>query len=402
MPESKDQQIIARLAKAIGQAADYARERLARLVEMESPSGDVELLDALAVELAGGFHATGATSRRVPGPAGDHLVIDAVAGNGEAATASAPADGGALLVLGHYDTVLPRGHYADHPFRVNAGEATGPGAFDMKGGIVALEIALRAVREVGATLAWPLRLVLVSDEELGSPDGAELVRRELDGARAVIGLEPPQPDGGLKTGRRGVARMRVSVTGRAAHAGLDAAKGISAIDELLDQLIRLRTTMPTSRGIGVNVGTIEGGGRANVVSGHAFAEIGLRFATADEEDAVFATFDALESIREGARIEVTRLSHRPAWQAPEHNAFFDHVRDLAASLGQSLTGAPSGGAGDTNLPGSLGLPTLDGFGPRGRGAHSSDEVVELASILDRASLLAALLVSPPPDDVIAS
>lgn len=396
MPEQQDQDIVAGLADAVGQAHDYARERLARLVEMESPSGDVELLDALAVELTGGFHATGATSRRVAGPAGDHLVIDVAAGDGSEGPTTSPAAGEALLVLGHYDTVLPRGHYADHPFRIADGEATGPGAFDMKGGIVALEIALRAMRQVGAALAWPLRLVLVSDEELGSPDGANVVRRELDSARAVIGLEPPQPDGGLKTGRRGVARMRVAVTGRAAHAGLDAAKGRSAIDELVDQLLRLRTAIPDLPGIGVNVGTIEGGGRANVVPGHAAAEIGLRFATAEEEAAVFAAFDALTPVRDGASIEVTRLSHRPAWQAPERNGFFEHVRGLAGSLGQSLTGEPSGGAGDTNLPGSLGLPTLDGFGPRGRGAHSSDEVVVLDSVVERAALLAALLVSPPP------
>src|SRR5262249_47012016 len=152
--------------------------------------------------------------------------------------------GGHILVVGHYDTVWEAGWLASHPFVVRDLVATGPGVLDMKGAIVALELALELLRDSGRALAQPVQVVLVADEEVSSPHGRTAVMDAAAGAAAVVGLEPPHPDGGLKTGRRGVARVRLEVRGREAHAGLAVAGGVSAIDELLDQLVRLRDAPP--------------------------------------------------------------------------------------------------------------------------------------------------------------
>ena len=291
---------------------------------------------------------------------------------------------GQVLVLGHFDTVWPVGRLAVAPFTVDGNVATGPGVFDMKGGLVALLYALRLVR--GRALPRPVRIVLTADEEIGSPDGARVVLAHAAGAAAVYALEPPLPSGALKVGRRGVARVRITVRGREAHAGLDARRGVSAIDELCDHLATLRAP-------NVNVGHIEGGTRSNVIAGHASAELGLRFATPQEEALLFAAIDGLTPLRKGAAIDVEVLSRRPAWEASASRELAEHVQAVAKGLGETIGAAFSPGAGDANLTGALGVPTVDGLGPRGHGAHAPDETVELPSIKARGELLAALLTA---------
>jgi glutamate carboxypeptidase len=291
---------------------------------------------------------------------------------------------GHVLVLGHFDTVWPVGRLAVAPFTVAGDFATGPGVFDMKGGLVALLYALRLLD--GRALPHPVRIVLTADEEIGSPDGARVVLAHADGAVAVYALEPPLPDGTLKVGRRGVARVRIAVRGREAHAGLEVRRGVSAIDELCDQLAALR-------GPNVNVGRIEGGTRANVVAGQASAELGLRFATPQEETELFAALDGLTPIRSGAEISVEVLSRRPAWEPSASRELAGHVQVVAKRLGETIGAAVSPGAGDANLTGATGVPTVDGLGPRGHGAHAPDETVELPSIKARGELLAALLAA---------
>src|SRR5262249_54993786 len=226
----------------------------------------------------------------VPGDAGDH--VRAAFAAGLRAPGPAPGRGGSpsrastrghILVVGHYDTVWEAGWLASHPFVVRDLVATGPGVLDMKGAIVALELALELLRDSGRALAQPVQVVLVADEEGPSPHGGTAVMAAAAGAAAVVGLEPPHPDGGLKTGRRGVARVRLEVRGREAHAGLAVAGGVSAIDELLDQLVRLRDALPRASDLGWNIGRVSGGTRANVVAGRASAEVGLRFATRQTE-----------------------------------------------------------------------------------------------------------------------
>ncbi|MGA5699208.1 M20/M25/M40 family metallo-hydrolase [Peterkaempfera bronchialis] len=381
----------ARLLAAARAREGAMRRRLAELVAKESPSGDAALLDRLAADLAGGLEAAGAKVEQVPGVHGDHLVarLDG--------PPDAPPDGGHLLLLAHHDTVWPAGSLAELPYREHPdGTATGAGVFDMKGSLVVLETALALLADLAVPRARPLVALILSDEEVGSPDGGRLVAEHLDGACAALGLEPPHPDGGLKTARRGSTRVRLEVTGREAHAGLDAAHGISAIDELTDQLLRLRHRIGARPGNAVNVGRISGGTRANVIAGRAEAELGLRFTEADAEREALRLLATLPPYREGARIRTRVLSRRPAWQPGRDRALLDHVRRIGARLGLRLGGAPAGGAGDTNWPGAAGVPTLDGFGPPGGGAHARGEHIHLDGLAPRAALLAAVLALPPP------
>lgn len=361
----------------------WATDTLRRLVELESPSGSVDLLDACRNELIASFGAAGVVLDIVPGPTGDHLV-----------GSWGPLHGAPVVVLGHYDTVWPAGSFGASPFVVDGELATGPGVFDMKGGIVAL---LHAIRSLPAGPLHPVRIVLVADEEVGSPSGAAVVEQECAGAAAVLALESPLAEGTLKVGRRGVARVRLDVTGRAAHAGLDAAAGVSAIDELVDQLGRLRAAAPDSPDFSLNVGRISGGTRANVVAAAASAELGLRFVDDDAETVLRRSIAALTPIRPGATLDTTVLSRRPAWEPTASKALAAHVLAVAGAVGEPrLRTAVSGGAGDANLTGALGIPTVDGLGPRGHGAHAPDETVELPSILQRGELLAALLTRELP------
>ncbi|MFF8770996.1 M20/M25/M40 family metallo-hydrolase [Kitasatospora sp. NPDC015120] len=366
--------------------AGAVRRRCADLARIESPSGDAPRLDALAEELSAGFRATGATVQREPGPAGDHLVLQ-----WDGRDESLPH----LLVVGHHDTVWPAGILADWPVTERDGTLSGPGVVDMKGGLAILEGAFALLADLGQRPHRTVRLVVVSDEEVGSPDGRRLVERQLRGAAAVLGLEPPHPDGRLKTARRGSTRVRLTVTGREAHAGNDAAEGVSAVDELVDQLVAVRGLVSLP-GTELNAGRISGGSRANVVAGRAEAELGLRFATTEAQRRTLDNLARLTALRPGARVRTEVLSSRPAWPERSANPLLRHVRSLAAVLGQQLDGGPAGGAGDTNLPGSRGLPTLDGFGAVGGGAHARHEHIRIDQLAPRIALLAALLAVPLP------
>jgi glutamate carboxypeptidase len=334
-------------------------------------------------ELADGYAATGARVDRVPGDGAEHLLVHW----------PGVADGGHVLLIGHSDTVFAQGTTQQRPFRLapDGDTLTGPGVYDMKGALVAVELAMLLLAGAGTTPRRPVRLVVVSDEEIGSPDGQRVVASAAEGAVAALGLEPPLPDGGLKTGRRGVARVRVSVEGVEAHAGLDAALGVSAVDELVDHLVALRAAVPGPPEGELNVGTVAGGSRANVVAGSARAELGLRFATPAAEAALLGACEALRPIRPGARVRTERLSYRPAWPADPANPLAAELVALARGLGLELTTGPSGGAGDTNVPGAAGVPTVDGLGPYGAGAHAPTEWASLRSLLFRAALLAGYL-----------
>ncbi len=369
------------------EARTAAVGRLRQLVELESPSGDTVRLGRIRDVLADRLRELGGQVDIIPGPAGDHIL-----GRFQGRDAAA----GHLLVVGHYDTVWEAGWLASHPFTVTGGWATGPGVLDMKGAIVALENALALVQADGGELAQDIQVLLVSDEEISSPHSREAVMAAADGAAGVIGIEPPHRDGALKNGRRGVARIRLEVAGREAHAGLAAPDGVSAADELVDQLLRLREALPNTADSGCNVGTLAGGTRANVVAGRASAELGLRFGSQRAEQIAFATLRGLRPIRTGAHVSTAVLASRPVWPADPQCRLVRHVQRQAARLGEQLAARPAHGAGDTNFTGAAGLPTVDGLGPRGSGAHSPDEKTEIDSILRRADLLAALFLAPLP------
>ncbi|MGI5143387.1 MULTISPECIES: M20/M25/M40 family metallo-hydrolase [unclassified Streptomyces] len=377
------------LARTFG---DTVLERWECLVALETPSGDADRAAVFGKELAAGLAATADRVEQPPGPGGDHLVAYWDGRETEGDAGDGPSAGHTLLVA-HSDTVFPAGTVARRPFTLaeDGDTVTGPGVFDMKGSLVAVELAIDLLSHTGATPRRPVRLVVVNDEEIGSPDGSRLVARHAQGAHAVLGLEPPLPGGALKIGRRGVARVRLSVRGVSAHAGLDAALGVSAIDELVDQLAGLRATAASLPDAALNVGTISGGTRANVVADHAEAEIGLRYATAETERALLSALLEPTPVRERAALSAETLSHRPAWAMDPANPLAAELTTLAAALGLDLPLGSSGGAGDTNLTGALGIPTVDGLGPAGAGAHGEDEHASLASLLERAALLAAFL-----------
>jgi glutamate carboxypeptidase len=382
---------LAELRRRSDAARDDAVQRLELLVNLESPSGDAERLLALHAVLADRLAELGATVSTVPGPAGDHLC---------ASLGGSAVPGRNVVVVGHLDTVWPAGTLQRRPFRVDGAIAHGPGTLDMKGALVALELALRLMREMSLPFAHPVQVVLVCDEEVSSPDGRGPVLAAAAGAAAVLGLEAAHPNGDLKNGRRGVARIRLEVEGRESHAGLAAADGVSAIDELVDQLLQLRHALADVDGVSCNVGHITGGTRANVVAGQARAELGLRFATPAAQESVLSSVAALAPVRAGAEVRHAVLSSRPAWAPDSGSSIVAFVCEQAARLGEQIGARPAGGAGDTNFTGASGVPTVDGLGPNGRGAHSANEHVRIESILRRAELLALLFSTPLPDPLV--
>jgi glutamate carboxypeptidase len=359
-------------------------DALRQYVQVESPTGDAVALAVMTGRLAGDFAALGAAVTVHPHPTGDHLVCEWVGTGG--LESAAP-----LVFLAHSDTVWPVGTLETMPWRTAGDSAWGPGVFDMKGGIVALQGALGLV--VGRAHR-PIVLVITADEEIGSPTSHELVARIAETAHAVIGLEPAHPDGALKTSRWGSTRVRISVVGREAHAALDAASGVSAIDELVDRLGELRVMLDDYPSVLCNVGTISGGGRTNVIAGHAAAEIGLRFVDSDTEAEVLGRIGALTAGRPGAMVTVEVLSSRPAWPAgARHDALCDAVARAAALVGQTAVGRPATGAADTNISGALGTPSIDGLGPVGSGAHAVTEQIRVSSLAERAALLASIITT---------
>jgi len=248
------------------------------------------------------------------------------------------------------------------------------------------------MQRCGVAPARPVRLVVVADEEVGSPTARPLVEEHVAGAVAVLGLESPHPGGALKSARLGSTRVRIEVRGRSAHAALDPESGVSAVDELVDQLFAVREIMAAEPTVLCNVGTVGGGGRTNVVPDRASADIGLRFTDTATQDRVLAALGGLTAVREGAEVVVRTLTSRPAWSDADDD-LLARVAAAGAAVGQEVTGRPAAGGADTNTAGAAGIPTLDGFGPLGGGAHAADERIEIASLAERAALLAAVLTA---------
>ncbi|SDR94230.1 M20 family metallopeptidase [Microbacterium paraoxydans] len=357
------------------------------LVLIETPSRDTEASARIADLLSAWFAGVGGSVQRIPHELGTDLVIDV------------PGTGDPVLLVGHTDTVWPAGTLSDDlPWAEDGDVVRGPGAYDMKAGIVVMLEALRHLQSVPLAQRRAVRIVLVADEEIGSPVSGPQLAERARGAACAIGFESPHPDGALKVGRRGSARVRIAVTGRAAHAALDPEHGVSAIDELVDQLLLVRTIVADPElpsPVLCNVGVIDGGARTNVVPAHAAAEIGLRFQDPDSEQRVLTALQELAPVRPGARLEIAVLSARPAWQASaEDTDLLARIAAGGAALGQHVDGRPAAGAGDTNLLGGKGLPTVDGFGPRGGGAHALDEHFLRSSLHERIALLRAVLTVP--------
>jgi glutamate carboxypeptidase len=296
-------------------------------------------------------------------------------------------------MLCHMDTVWDVGTVAQRPVRIEAGKLYGPGAQDMKGGIVITLWAVRALHELGFFPKEPVTLLLTADEETGSLTSRSTIEVEALKHGLVFVMEPPvSPDGSYKTARKGVGDFRVDVTGRAAHAGADHARGINALEELAHQIRTIQGFTDYERGTTFNVGQASGGTRRNVVPAEAWAEIDVRIVRASEAERVKARMQSLRPHLPGAEVKVTGGFERPPMErTAEITALFARAQALARGIGLDLSEASTGGASDGNLTAALGVPTLDGMGVVGDGGHAIDEYAVLSSLPERAAVLGAML-----------
>ena len=302
---------------------------------------------------------------------------------------------GQIFALGHSDTVWPLGTLRQMPWREEKGRLWGPGVLDMKAGLAFFVFAMRALRDADQPVARKVMLQLNSDEEVGSHSSRALTEREAKKSTAVLVLEPGTGlEGKLKTARKGVGGFRVTAHGKSSHAGVDFAAGASAIDELAYQIEKIRTFTNLARGITVSTGIIAGGTRTNVVAAEAHAEIDFRIPRLGDYAVLQRKFAALRPRDKRCRLEVIGDLNRPPMERTrEIAALFNTAQRLAAELGVTLEESATGGGSDGNFTAALGVPTLDGLGAVGEGAHALHESILVDRIADRTALLAKLVLA---------
>ena len=358
---------------------------LGRFVSQESPSFDKAAVDRFGRIVAIEWKKRGSTVTLLrQQKRGDHVRAE-WRPRGKRPSAQ-------ILVLGHLDTVYDAGTIERTPFRVSRGRAWGPGTFDMKGGLV---IALYAMDALAAlNLAPNKRIVFLwtSDEEIGSETSRAAIEREAKRSDAVLVLEPALGlDGRVKTGRKGVGEIELIATGRSAHAGLNPQDGINAIEEIALQIGRISRWNQPKRGITVSAGIIEGGTRTNVIADRARAVLDLRASRIEDMLALEQKFRALRPILPGAKLDVRGGFNRPPMEPKMSAALYAKARALSEEIGIPLGEATVGGGSDGNFTSALGIPTLDGLGAVGEGAHSPAENIVTSSLPARAALVAGLL-----------
>jgi glutamate carboxypeptidase len=360
---------------------------LRRFVTAESPSLEKAAADRCCAIIAEHWNEHGARVERIAQKhRGDLLRI--------AYASKEPRPKGQLLVLGHYDTVYSTGTLARMPFRVAGGKAYGPGTFDMKAGIVQALFALEALQQ--SEISLPKRLVFLwtSDEEIGSEAARKFFETEARRSDAVFVLEPSfGPRGLLKTARKGVGEAELIVHGRASHAGLAPQEGVNAIHELARQLARIERWNDLRRGVTINADVIEGGTRTNVIPERARAVLDLRALRVSDMRSLERRLHALRPFHRGARLEISGGFGRPPLERKMSATLFARAKALANQMNLTLGECTAGGGSDGNFTAALGIPTLDGLGAVGDGAHSSREHILINAMPQRAALLAALLAS---------
>lgn len=358
------------------------------LVETESPSGDkegssaiVSLLSSAASSIACVNSVEKITSENF----GEHLRIRAFADD--------DSEQG-IMILGHTDTVHPRGAIKERPWRTEGNRVFGPGIFDMKANCAIVLESLRACEALGIRPTSAVTILLTCDEETGSPSGRPLVEAEAKNARMVLVLEPPAADGSVKTARKGTGMFTIQVEGKASHAGLEPEKGVSAVLELARQIIRLHEFNDPEDGTTVTVNVVAGGTHSNVIPAEARAEVDMRFSSADAGALVERNVRMLKPFDSRARITVNGGINRPPLErTAKVEGLYAHARTLATLLDFDLGEASVGGASDGNFVAALGIPVLDGLGVRGDGAHAVHEHIVVDDIAMRGALLAGLIAT---------
>ena len=351
-------------------------EDIETLVTCESPSSDLDAVAASAdVVAALGTARLGAEPERIVLDGRTHLRWRLGGG------------GRRVLVLGHHDTVWPLGSLAAHPFGVTGGVLRGPGCFDMKTGVVMAFHAITSLSDVDG-----ITLLVTGDEELGSPSSRELIEGEARGCVAALVLEASADGGALKIARKGVSRYEITAHGRAAHAGLEPEKGINASLELAHQLPIVAALADPEVGTTVTPTFLRAGTTINTVPAEGTFAVDVRVRSGAEQDRVEERIRALTPILPGARITVDGGPNRAPLEESASAALFARARKLAADLGlPPLTGVAVGGGSDGNFTAGIGVPTLDGLGAVGGGAHAEDEHVLVNELPGRTALVAALL-----------
>lgn len=360
------------------------------LCETESPSGDAEGSRAVVslIEDAARDLGSFASWERTPAPDGfgEHFRLRAFEeGAREERT---------LLLLGHTDTVHPRGTLATMPWREEGGKIHAPGVFDMKAACAAALESLRACVALDARPRRPVVLLLTCDEESGSHSGRALVEEEARRAEYVLVLEPAAPGGLAKTARKGTGLFTLAVEGRAAHAGLEPEKGVSAVLELARQVERVASLARPEVGTTINVGTLSGGTHANVVAAEARAEVDVRFSTLEEARRIEEALRNLKPFDERASVKVSGGINRPPLERTQAvAALYEKARRVAAEFDFELGETSVGGASDGNFAAAHCAAVLDGLGCEGGGAHASHEHIDADRLVPRAAFLAALVAS---------
>jgi glutamate carboxypeptidase len=360
------------------------------LVECESPSHDKAAVDRFVDLFESKVHDIGKVKTFRGGVFGRHFRCEFKL-PGRRKT-------GQILALGHSDTVWPLGTLKSMPFEQREGRLWGPGVLDMKAGLAFFVFAMRALRDLEIPVTDRVVLQVNSDEEVGSDTSRPLTEEAARQSRFVLVLEPGTGlEGKLKTARKGVGDYTVVVRGKASHAGVDFSAGASAILELARQIERIAGFTRLARGITVNPGVISGGTRTNVVAAEARAEVDVRIARLKDAAYLERRFRSLKAVDKRCSIEVAGGLNRPPMErTPGGRDLFRHTKKLAAGMGFAIEESASGGGSDGNFTAALGVPTLDGLGGVGEGAHASHESILVDRIADRAALMAKLVASPPP------
>ena len=376
--------------------AEKRRERmledLGALVSIESPSQDKTAVDGASRLVAGWGEGLGGKIRwHRQKKFGDLLEIRFGA-VGRGSNARGDARRKPILLLGHLDTVWPMGTLEKMPFRVAKGKAFGPGVYDMKAGVVMAMHALAMLRERQAQTT-PLVVLLVSDEEIGSPVSRAVTEKIALECSTVFVLEPAQgPQGAYKTARKGVGDYSVHVRGVAAHSGVDFEKGHSAVLELARLIEKISGFTDLKAGLTVNPGTICGGTRTNVIAAEAQAEVDVRIARMRDAARVERLFRGLRVKDRACKLKITGGMNRPPMERSRGTvALFQQAKGFADAMGFTLEEASTGGGSDGNFTAALGIPTLDGMGAVGEGAHATHESIVLGELAKRTALLAAMI-----------
>ncbi len=369
----------------------YFRERqqvivdaIHEIVDIESPSHDAVRSREVANWVEAQARLTGAdiSIKRVSTSDGEHILIRAF-----------PGDVKHTMLLGHTDTVHPVGTNAKNPTRIDGDKFFGCGIFDMKANVVLMLEALRFFAETGQKPSTPITVLLSCDEEVGSFTGRPLVEREAANAARCFVLEP-SADGRVKTGRKGTGMFGLRAHGIPAHAGLEPEKGANAIVEISRQIERIHAIANADLGTSVNVTTIKGGTTTNVIPEHAECEVDVRFSKMNEAERVNDEFRLLQSFDESVTLELLGgINRMPFERTAKVVAFYEKARGLAAGFGYELGETQVGGASDGNFVAALGVPTLDGLGIKGAGAHMLTEHILVSDIAKRATLVTLLLTA---------